>query len=86
MGHRGDFADAMVELQRGVAIADKGLEPDDFWSIAVRHNLGDQYLNQDDLDHAEPLTEQALAAIEKKYGPDHPNAATRFAKPGSDCA
>lgn len=71
-GRRGDFNDDILELQHAIAIADKVLEPDDFWAIALRHNLGDIYLNIDDLDHAEPLTEEALARLEKKYGPDHP--------------
>jgi CHAT domain-containing protein/Tfp pilus assembly protein PilF len=72
-GHRGDFNDDILELQHAIEIADKVLEPDDFWAIALRHNLGDIYLNLDDLDHAEPLTEQALERMEKKYGPDHQN-------------
>jgi CHAT domain-containing protein len=72
-GHRGDFNDDILELQHAIEIADKVLEPDDFWAIALRHNLGDIYLNLDDLDHAEPLTEQALERMEKKYGPEHPN-------------
>jgi tetratricopeptide (TPR) repeat protein len=72
-GRRGDFNADILELQHAIAIADKVLEPDDFWAIALRHNLGDIYLSLDDLDHAEPLTADALARLEKKYGPDHPN-------------
>lgn len=72
-GHRGDFNDDILELQHAIEIADKVLEPDDFWAIALRHNLGDIYLSLDDLDHAEPLTAEALERLEKKYGPDHPN-------------
>jgi CHAT domain-containing protein/Tfp pilus assembly protein PilF len=74
-GNRGDFAGDMRELQHAAAIADKSLEPDDFWSIAVKNNLGDLYLNQEDLDHAEPLAEQALTGLEKKYGPENPRVA-----------
>ena len=72
-GRRGDFNADILELQHAIAISDKVLEPDDFWAIALRHNLGDIYLGLDDLDHAEPLTEEALARMEKKYGPDHQN-------------
>ena len=72
-GNRGDFNDDILELQHAIAIADKTVEPDDFFRAQLRHNLGDIYLNLDDIDHAEPLTEWALAAIEKKFGPDHPN-------------
>jgi CHAT domain-containing protein len=82
-GHRGDFNDDILELQHAIRIADKVLEPDDFWAIALRHNLGDIYLNLDDLDHAEPLTEEALVRMEKKYGADHPNVALPLRNLGS---
>ena len=82
-GRRGDFNDDILELRHAIEIADKVLEPDDFWAIALRHNLGDIYLNLDDLDHAEPLTEEALARMEKKYGPDHPNVVLPLRNLGS---
>jgi CHAT domain-containing protein/Tfp pilus assembly protein PilF len=82
-GRRGDFDDDILELRHAIEIADKVLEPDDFWAIALRHNLGDIYLGQDDLDHAEPLTEEALERLEKKYGPDHPNVVLPLRNLGS---
>jgi Tetratricopeptide repeat len=42
--HRGDYTDAILELQGTLAVANQSLDPEDFWWIAVRHNLGDLYL------------------------------------------
>ncbi len=70
-------------VQRALAIAEKTLEPDDLLSIQLLHNLGDVYLNQDDLDHAEPLTQRALEMMERKYGPEYYNLSIPLQNLGS---
>lgn len=67
---RGDVTAALSLLKAASAIADKTLEPDDTISLTIMHDLGNLYLEQKDLERAEPLTEKVLEGLEKKYGPD----------------
>src|SRR5262249_564048 len=80
---RGDFDTALLQLQRGFAIADKTLEPDDLLSISLVGNLGNLYLDQGDIDRAEPLTERTFNMPEKKYGLDDLHLPIPFQNLGS---
>ncbi|HTM24277.1 MAG TPA: CHAT domain-containing tetratricopeptide repeat protein [Vicinamibacterales bacterium] len=68
---RGDYRQALTELQHALEVADRTMSPNDYDAITIVNNLGDLYVAVDDFDHAQPLTERALHDFERTLGPDH---------------
>src|SRR5262249_41161366 len=72
---RGEDAWVVEKGERALAVARKALAADDFTAMALVNNLGDLYVRMGNIDAAEPYCLEALAALEKRFGPDNPRLA-----------
>src|SRR5688500_1433314 len=61
---RRDWDKAYAALHKGIAIAEASIDERDFTFIQLVNNLGDAYLQQDEIDKAEPYVTRALQMVE----------------------
>ncbi len=69
----GDYAKAIEQQQRVIALANANLEPNDAARLDYLNNLAVAYRNAERLDEALPLLEEALQRRKASVGPDHPS-------------
>jgi len=68
----GEYAEAIKQYERALAIRESRLAPDHLDTLESRHNLAEAYRVNGRLDDAIRLHEQTLKQRESKLGPDHP--------------